>query len=147
MVVPTFKSEEGTSSSWVKDFNSVRWELVANEIERQVDVLEEQCHREETFEELSWRVIFDDLHPDLLLLAPGRLLEVVRVTEVHVIWPYAAKLVGSPAVIIGLDNGIIISQLNNLNSNNAANLHLCRFLNGTVRCQFRGQWQWRQCTQ
>ena len=77
MVVPTFKSEEGTSSSWVKDFNSVRWELVANEIERQVDVLEEQCHREETFEELSWCFVFNDFHPNLLLLAVGALNEVV----------------------------------------------------------------------
>lgn len=42
MVIETFKSEETDNSSWVKDFDSVRWKLVTNEVKGEVNVLEEE---------------------------------------------------------------------------------------------------------
>ena len=46
---------------------------------------------------MTWGLILDDFHPGLHLLAIGTLHKVVRVTEVHVVWPHAAELVGSAA--------------------------------------------------
>ena len=48
---------------------SVRGELVTDEVKREVDVLKEERDGEETVEELTWGLVLDDLHPNLLLLA------------------------------------------------------------------------------
>ena len=66
-------------------------------IEGEVDVLEEERDGEETVKELAWGVILKHLHPNLLLLAVSTLNEVVRVAEVHVIRPHAAKFISSLA--------------------------------------------------
>ena len=46
---------------------------------------------------MTWGLILDDFHPGLHLLAVSTLHKVVRVAEVHVVWPHAAELVGSAA--------------------------------------------------
>ena len=61
----------------MENFDSVWRHFISNEIERQVDVREEELHGEESIEELAWCVVFNDLHPNLLLLAVGALYEVI----------------------------------------------------------------------
>ena len=46
---------------------------------------------------MTWGLILDDFHPGLHLLAVSTLHKVVRVAEVHVVWPHAAELVGGAA--------------------------------------------------
>ena len=99
MVSEVFKSEKSDYTSWMDDLNSVWRHFVTNEVEGQVDVLEEERDGEKTVEELAWGVVFQDLHPELLLFTVGALDEVVGVAEVHVIWPHAAELVGSSASV------------------------------------------------
>ena len=89
--------EKSTHTSWVENFNSVGRHLISNKIESEVDVLEEQRDGKETIEELSWGLIFSDLHPNLHLLTVCTLDKVVRVSEVHVLRPHAAKLIWGPA--------------------------------------------------
>jgi hypothetical protein len=97
MVIETFKSEQPCDTSWMENFDSVGWHLVSNEIEREVDIREEELHREESIEELAWCVVFNDFHPNLLLFTVGALDEVIRMAKVHVIRPHAAELVASLA--------------------------------------------------
>ena len=61
----------------MENFDSIRRNFIADKVEAEIDVLQEERYREETVEELSWRVVFDDLHPDLLLLTVGALNKVV----------------------------------------------------------------------
>ena len=89
--------EESTNTSGMEDFDSVGGHLITNEVEGEVNVLEEEGNREESVEELAWGLVLQDLHPHLHLLTVGTLHEVVRVAEVHVVWPHAAELVGSAA--------------------------------------------------
>ena len=89
--------EKSTHTSWVENFNSVRRHLISDEIKGEVDVLEEQRDGKETIEELSWGLIFSDLHPNLHLLTVCTLDKVVRVSEVHVLRPHAPKLVWGSA--------------------------------------------------
>ena len=99
MVRSLIEFEESHDTSWMEDLNSVRWHFVAYEIEAEVDVLEEERDGEETIKELSWGIIFDHLHPDLLLFAVSTLNEIVRVAEVHVVWPHATELVAMLAFL------------------------------------------------
>ena len=100
MVVEAFKTEQPRHASWMQNLDSVWRHLVADEIERQVDVRKEELHRKEPIEELAWRVVFNDLHPNLLLFAVSALDEVIRMTEVHVIGPHAAELVAGLTSIV-----------------------------------------------
>ena len=99
MITEASESEKRHSSSRVDNFDSVWRELVTDEVESQVNILKEEWDWEETIEELSWGAILNDFHPNLLLLAVGALNKVIRVTEVHVIWPHASKLVLISAVV------------------------------------------------
>ena len=97
MINNIFVLEQSTDSGRMEDFHSVWWHLISDEVEGKIDVLEEQRYGEKSIEELTWGLILDDFHPGLHLLAIGTLHKVVRVTEVHVVWPHAAELVGSAA--------------------------------------------------
>ena len=85
--------EKSAYSSWVENFNSVGRHFISDKIEGEVDVLEEQRDGEKTIEELAWGLIFSDLHPNLHLLTVCTLDKVVRVSEVHVLRPHAAKFI------------------------------------------------------
>ena len=100
MVVETLKSEQSCDTGRMEDFDSVRRHLVSDEIKRQVDVCKEELHRKQSIEELSWRIIFDNFHPNLLLLAVGALDKVIRVAEIHVLRPHAAEFVAILAGVI-----------------------------------------------
>ena len=103
--------EESTNTSGMEDFDSVGGQLITNEVEGEVNVLEEEGNREESVEELAWGLVLQDLHPHLHLLAVGTLHEVVRVAEVHVIWPHATKFVWSAAGFIdGIGWGLGVSD-------------------------------------
>ena len=91
--VSDFELEESGDSSWVENFDPVGWHLVSDEVEGEVDVLKEEGNREETIEELAGGFIFSDLHPDLHLLTVCTLDKVVRVAEIHILRPHAAKFV------------------------------------------------------
>ena len=97
MISRTHEFEKTNNTCWVKNFDSVRWHLVTNEVKGEVDVLKEEWNSEESIEELAWCSVFDDFHPNLHLLAVSALNEIVRVAVVHVIWPHAAKFVWSTA--------------------------------------------------
>ena len=92
--------EKSNDTSRVDDLDSIWWHLITNVVECKVDILEEELDGEETVKELSWGVVFEDLHPDLLLLAVGTLHEVVGVAEVHVIRPHAPEFVTGLAGVI-----------------------------------------------
>ena len=103
--------EKSTNTSGMEDFDSVGGHLITNEVEGEVNVLEEEGNREESVEELAWGLVLQDLHPHLHLLTVGTLHEVVRVAEVHVIWPHTSKLVrGAAGFIDGIGRGLGISN-------------------------------------
>ena len=85
--------EKSTHTSWVKNFNSVGRHLISDKIEGEIDVLKEQRDGKETIKELSWGLILSDLHSNLHLLTVCTLDKVVRVSEVHVLRPHAAKFI------------------------------------------------------
>ena len=93
MINNIFVLEQSTDSSWMKDLHSVGWHLISDEVEGKIDVLEEQRDGEKSIEELTWGLIFPNLHPVLHLLTVCTLDKVVRVSEVHILWPHAAKFV------------------------------------------------------
>ena len=113
MVSHANEFEQTNDTSWMENFDSVRWHLVTNEVKGKVDVLKEQGDGEESIKELAWGSVFEYFHPNLHLLAVGTLHKIVRVAVVHVIWPHAAKFVWGAARFLNImliDKGHYLHQ-------------------------------------